>query len=255
MIYFNGDSHTEGEGLADYLLTGYPGNIKERWTAVSKKWIDDRRKMFYSDLTLFKRVNQENRKLCWAATASENKDFLNSARGGSSLFNIVANSIIDLEKIDNVTHVFIGLPDFSRLHLITKLYKELDYWIYDATPSSLEHVNKDFIEFFKQSWITRSDEDLLIHYLFEMTSLNTYVFNKFKIYPIYINFGLDIKNCISILENGTTNVGAVWLKTSRLLEVDINFNDFYLEEGYTCDGHYTKTTHDNFAKYIKERFF
>jgi len=260
MIYVNGGSVTDGTGLCDYqLIPNYPGNMKIRDIKIMNSWGVQRRNFLHNSLENYEMWSKMNYEKAWPNYAFKN--YINNAAGGSSIFSICVNSIMDISNLLSrgikITGICIDLPGFERLSLIKNNNADTHSskrpkWIKSISPNHYHNLPKSLTNYFKESWSVRSSEDLLINALINISHLNSFTHDSLGFYPTYISSELNIEYCKTIIDNGVTDVGHYWLTQSRILDIDILLYKLHDTE-FLADGHYDLEFHLKLGEYIKQK--
>ena len=110
-IYVNGDSHTDGDGIADFetFPDSYPGHSTVR-SDLNTDWIDKRWNFYRENRDIYNIARANNRKYVWPTVLGElmNAKVTNNAVGGSCMLSIATRTIADLERIKSR----VDLPDY-----------------------------------------------------------------------------------------------------------------------------------------------
>jgi hypothetical protein len=269
-IYVNGDSHSDGAGLADpeTFPDLYPGHLTSVPMTVNWKWCDLRSSMIYQDISFWKLCRDNNRKYVWGTILGElvNAEVVNNSVGGSCMLGIATRTIADLEimrKSNSLpTHVFIGLtnPDRLGLYNIPDIYEaeKTFNWVQSVVPHiyAIGH-SKKYKKLFEATWSTLSDEEFLIAYLKECLLIKNYVTEKIGRDPIFLNTSYIFYRYSTTVYNSQNK----WLRMLwfDLLEFDkINTQYFNIKipiTTFTACGHLLPDAHREFAKDLAREYF
>jgi hypothetical protein len=269
-IYANGDSHSDGAGLADpeTFPDSYPGHITELPMKVNADWCILRNSIIFQDETVRKLSNTNNRKYVWGTVLGELVDatVVNNSVSGSCMLGIATRTIADLEimkKSNSLpTHVFIGLTEVNRLSLynipdIYELKKTTD-WVHSVVPR-MYHTghSKQYKKLFELTWATLNDDDFIISYLRECLLIKNYVNSCIGKDPIFLNTNYIFYRYSDMIYNSQNK----WLQMLwfDLLEFDkINKKCFNAKDGFTsftACGHLLPEAHQDFAKELAREHF
>jgi hypothetical protein len=269
-IYVNGDSFTDGDGLADAeTFPGmYPGHhYLHKGFIVNRRWSNTRHDMLSSDLSLWTTYRNNNRKYVWATILGElvGATVVNNAVGGSCMTGIATRTIADLSSIhsraDLPDYVFIGLTMSDRLGWHDKEHIEnidqVENWIKTAIPAFKDRMLPEHYEkMFMATWSTLSDEELLINYLKECLQIKNYVKRRIGRDPIFLNTSYQFCDYKKIVNSSKNQ----WLRMLwfDLLEFD-KINDRWFNSGtfdiLTACGHAVPEVHSQFARDIAREHF
>jgi hypothetical protein len=268
-IYINGDSHSDGAGLADpeTFPDSYPGHGPAWPMKVNADWCKLRDSMVYQDEEVRKLSKNNNRKYVWGTILGElvNATVVNNSVSGSCMLGIATRTIADLEimrKSNSLpTHVFIGLTEVNRLFLyrIPDIYEleKTASWVHSVVPRLYHTENsKQYTKLFESTWATLSDEDFIIDYLRECLLIKNYVNIQLGQNPIFLNTNYVFYRYSDTIRNSQNK----WLQMLwfDLLEFDkINKRCFNGRQiiGLTACGHLLPEAHRNFARDLAKEHF
>jgi hypothetical protein len=267
-IYVNGDSFTNGDGLADpeTFPDIYPGHHSME-EALDRVWASKRHSIIDSDVSMWTTSRDNNRKYVWSTILGElvNATVVNGAVGGSCMMGIATRTIADLNLIqsraDLPDYVFIGLTNSDRLgwyhdedvQNINRTYN----WVKSSIPSfyyrGYESKHK---KLFETTWATLSDEEFLINYLKECLQIKNYVKRRIGRDPIFLNTTYAFWQYKQTAINSKNQ----WLRMLwfDLLEFD-KINDKWFNKGkfelMTACGHVLPDVHSNYARDLAREHF
>lgn len=270
-IYVNGDSFTDGDGLADdETFPGmYPGHrsVGVNGFLVDRTWADKRSGMLRNNNELFATYRNNNRKHVWATILGElvGATVVNNAVGGSCMTGIATRTIADLSLIhsraDLPDYVFIGLTMADRLSWYDNEYieriDEVENWVKTCIPAFKDRMLPKHCEkMFMATWETLSDEELLINYLKECLQIKNYVKRRLGRDPIFLNTSYQFWQDKEIVKNSKNQ----WLKMLwfDLLEFD-KIDDRWFNKGTfdvtTACGHILPQVHSDYARHLAREHF
>ena len=268
-IYVNGDSFTDGDGLADAeTFPGmYPGHHHADGNLiVDRRWSNARHDILSNDLSLWDTYRNNNRKYVWATILGElvGASVVNNAVGGSCMMGIATRTIADLSSIhlraNLPDYVFIGLTMSDRLGWYDKEHTENNHtgsWVKTAIPAFSERMLPEhYKKMFMATWATLSDEELLINYLKECLQIKNYVKRRIGRDPIFLNTSYQFWEYKNIVESSKNQ----WLRMLwfELLEFD-KINPQWFNSGsfdiVTACGHAIPEVHSQFARDIAREHF
>lgn len=265
LIYFNGDSFTEGAGLADHkFFQDYPGDLDTMEEVRKNEWNQKRFKFLEGRDDLRNNLLEMNNRRAYPSYVNKllpNAEIINAAVGGSSMKGTLMRTMYDLEELSSKgkqpTHVFIGLTWKERL-AIYNVTKSIDRrslthtCIPDAV--TLRKNQKSWKKWANATWESHDDEHLLINLLSDSLMIKLYIENKFNITPIFLDtygyFWIDTRLCE---ESESPLIKMLWnlldieyIKTAKTLK------DFSTK--FVADGHFTEIAHVGFAEYIVNEY-
>lgn len=261
-LYFNGDSHTEGAGLADAdMFPDYPGDFAPgQFKLFDKSWIDKRQSHVDRDSQVYFKMREANLRLAYPARIQQllNCEIYNGAVGGSGMFATMVRTMYDLEKFveeDRIPNqVIIGLTTKERLGIPNDQdYRDdVTVWVQTAMPVTLSHLDPKFQKFATAYWTSHSDEQLLILFLYQCLSIKYTVKSITGKDPIFVNTSSIWEKTHDLAENTNNSMlKSVW----KLLNFDTIIKQTSLQEigfrsGQVADGHFVKEAHTEYAKYL-----
>lgn len=261
-LYFNGDSHTEGAGLADQdFFPDYPGDyLPNEFSIYDTKWINKRSKYLGEDSGLFFKLRTANLNLGYPAQIKKiiNCELQNGAVGGSGMFAIMVRTIHDLEKLASENkipdQVFIGLTTKERLGIPNDedWREDNSIWVQTAMPATVDHLLPRFRKYALSYWQSHDNTQLLILFLYQCIAIKYAVNSLTGKDPIFLNTSIGWHDYKFLVENSNN----LMLKDAwRLLNFDDISNQTALDHfgfqfGQVADGHFVKEAHIRYAKYI-----
>ena len=267
-IYINGDSHSNGDGIADSETFPdiYPGHCNSIET-LDKNWSTLRNSMIFQNISLWKTYSSNNRKYVWGTILGElvNAEVVNNSVGGSCMLGIATRTIADLEIMESRAalpdYVFIGLTNSDRLfsYNVPDIYevKKIWNWVQSAIPhrDRPEH-SKKYNKLFEATWSTLSDEEFLIAYLKECLLIKNYVTEKIGRNPIFLNTTYSfLQYKKTVLDSKNLWLRMLWFD---LLEFD-KINDKWFNNGkfktFTACGHLLADVHNAYARDLAKEHF
>lgn len=261
LIYVNGDSFTDGVGIADSeLFPEYPGHYRSydelprTWPAVRDDLVNSR--------NMREQLRMENRARCWATHLGKllNAKVINEAVGGSSMFAILTRTVHDLEELAKNNqipdYVIIGLTSEERVPIIntTPPIQNDDYWIQTGHPSHINSLNSKYKKYAIEYWNSHSDEEMLLFFLYECLHLKNYVKLKTGKDPVFLNTSNGSGRYKNIINKTRIHL----LKEAwDLAEFDnvanqSKFLDIAQKHGITACGHFLHEANIEYAEYIKK---
>jgi len=267
-IYVNGDSHSDGAGLADAETFPdiYPGHCYSIGT-INRSWSALRNSTIRQDISLWKLSRDNNRKYVWGTILGDlvNAEVVNNSVGGSCMLGIATRTIADLELIksqdDLPNYVFIGLTNTDRLssYNIPDICdaKKTFNWVQSVIPNMFRsEYSAKYKKLFEATWSTLSDEEFLINFLKECLLIKNYVTEKIGRDPIFLNTTYSFLRYKQIVLNSKNQ----WLRMLwfDLLEFD-KINDKWFNNGkfdrLTACGHLLPEAHRDFARDLARDHF
>ncbi len=258
LVYVNGDSFAAGDELYDPSFSQWPGLTSIDNFKFNEQWYVDRRKLITaSNLDL----ETENKKRAWPGKLEKfNHSVINSSVPGSSMEAIVRRTILDLEE-----HTpDIVLIQITAIPRVTVISEYTDYYALSCPIFNVKNIsiNSPVVERHRRLLVSKSlcysDKELAIDYLSWMHILNTVVKSKLGKYPIYLDSRFASSNKFYI-DQLTTESENKLLKLSRATSIDSNNMEIFdskLNQSRLVMplGHYQENVHDEFAKYVNERY-
>jgi len=267
-IYVNGDSHSDGAGLADpeTFPDIYPGHCYSIRT-INRSWSALRNSTIRQDISLWKLSRDNNRKYVWGTILGElvNAEIVNNSVGGSCMLGIATRTIADLELIksqdDLPNYVFIGLTNTDRLasYNIPDIcdVKKTFNWVQSVIPQMFQtEYSAKYKKLFEATWSTLSDEEFLINFLKECLLIKNYVNRRIGRDPIFLNTTYSFQQ----YKQTVLNSNNLWLRMLwfDLLEFD-KINDKWFNNGkfdrLTACGHLLPEAHRDFARDLAREHF
>ena len=267
-IYVNGDSHSDGAGLADpeTFPDIYPGHCYSIGT-INRSWSALRNSTIRLDISLWKLSRDNNRKYVWGTILGDlvNAEVVNNSVGGSCMLGIATRTIADLELIksqdDLPNYVFIGLTNTDRLasYNIPDIcdVKKTFNWVQSVIPQMFQtEYSAKYKKLFEATWSTLSDEEFLINFLKECLLIKNYVNRRIGRDPIFLNTTYSFQQ----YKQTVLNSNNLWLRMLwfDLLEFD-KINDKWFNNGkfdrLTACGHLLPEAHRDFARDLAREHF
>jgi hypothetical protein len=269
-IYINGDSHSNGDGIADAETFPdiYPGHCYSiEKLQIDRSWCNLRNSMVFQDPSLYKLYSDNNRKYVWGSVLGDlvNAEVVNNSVGGSCMLGIATRTIADLESIksraDLPNYVFIGLTNSDRLSFynipdICDTIRTVN-WVQSVIPHRYQpQHSKKYKKLFEATWSTLSDEEFLINFLKECLLIKNYVTEKIGRDPIFLNTSYSFWPYKQTVLNSKNQ----WLRMLwfDLLEFD-KINDKWFNKGkfdiLTACGHLLANVHSDYARDLARDHF
>lgn len=266
-LYFNGDSHTEGAGLADsYFFDDYPGDVAPgTFILFDRTWISKRDKHLANDDTLFFRLRDANLELGYPSQLKKliGCEVQNGAVGGSGMFSIMVRTIHDLESLAKEgkipDKVFIGLTTKERLGIINdeKWRDDNTIWVQTAMPITIDCLLPKYRKYATAYWESQSDVQLLLIFLYQCLSIKYAVKSITGKDPIFLNTSILWENNKTLVEtSNNTMLKEVWqLLNFDNIDNQTSLQHFGFRIGQVADGHFSEEAHIRYAKYLANNFF
>lgn len=266
LIYFNGDSFTDGVGLGDAVVfpEHYPGNWPSYNKVAGKEW-PPLRIHLTKENNLDQVLRFENRKRCWATHLGKYLDaeIINEAVGGSSMLGILTRTIHDLETLVKSNRipdqVIIGLTSIERVPLINPnpALAEDDYWLHTAHPAHLAHLNPTYKKYVTEYWKSHSDAEMLTFFVYQCMHLHHYVKLVTGKPPLFLNTSNTFHLCPGFVDEAKL---PLLTEAWQLLDFDDvaerkSLSNIAQHTQYTSCGHFTEEGNIAYAKYVAKEFF
>jgi hypothetical protein len=266
LMYFNGDSFTEGAGLSDqsFFPETYPGNYDTMEEVMKAKWRDTLGKIIdnETDNALRTKLRLANIERAYPKHIEKliGGKVINAGVGGSSMKSIMLRTLFDLEQLSAAkqipTHVFIGLTYKERV-TIPNVSLEVD-------SGSLSHsiipgfenpgLSAFYTKYAKQFWRSHTDEQMLVHHLQDIITIKFYVEKKFNITPIFLETYVFAKKDAVDCENTKSPLLKMLWETADIKYITERKSLFDFKTKFVADGHLTEDAHINFASYIVDTY-
>lgn len=266
LLYFNGDSHTEGAGISDKLIVpGYPEEIAESTMESRLAWLDKRNEFFENNEAQYLRYLEENKKRSFSGQLGRmlNAEIYNSGLGGSSIFSIYARTVSDLYKFSKTSRIpdlfFIGLTTTSRVPIINDPSNDDERrWIDTGLPFWVERLQPAHKEYATHFWKSHSDEDMLTFYLYYCLSIKSAIKSIVNRETIFLNTSNEWYHLVDIFKNTNSHmVRQTWelLNFDDIMDSEHSLEHFGIENGYVACGHFNEQGHIKYAEHIAKKYF
>jgi hypothetical protein len=267
-IYVNGDSFTNGDGLGDFETFPdiYPGHHTTD-QPLDRIWTDKRHSIIDNNISMWEMCRKNNRKYVWSTILGEliGSTVINGAVGGSCITGIATRTIADLNLIqsraDLPNYVFIGLTNTDRLSYYNKSaidrINDTQNWVKSVIPA-FYHKNYDdhYKKLFETSWVTLSDEELLINYLKECLQIKNYVKRRIGTDPIFLNTTYLFSRYKSIVKESNNQwLRMLWYELLEFDRIDERWFNVGKFDNMTACGHVLPEAHSTFARDIAREYF
>lgn len=282
-IFCNGDSFTAGVGLADHLIPGYLGSltkkeyprensislINQKNKFLQENWIDYSSAINYDENTKINFSKKElqgyviaadnwkyiEKKYAWPNQYAKNNNarVFNFAEGGRSIESILHSTVYHMTDLERQ-----GIKIDLAIIQVTSLFRTEFYTHKDVKSiKSTSNTTSDHIysNATKEYFLIQDNRDLMVKYLYTLSTLSEYIKAKTGRYPLYIDsdFGKNLKKWTEALKESyrdLTDSHKIDLEhlinTSRIEKVNIDFLYNQLQEveaPYENCGHYSKEVH------------
>jgi hypothetical protein len=249
-IYVTGDSFSDGTGLGDHSIEGYPGDIP--FDKISNTTTDTRAiwmEKVYNHAE-FNQVRIMGRTLAWPNLLSNklNATLVNGSYPGSTLTSMFIRMIHDLQSFTPES-VFISLPNMYRIPLVLKDELTLERMLLSITPSSLELYTDNQQQLAKHYWQEYDDEACLIFYLRDLIAISAYSTLVTRKPPVLID-SIFLDDIVKIYKNRKLPItqelwDASGIASTIQMKTIIDATDVYV-----ADGHFGHNIHQKFAEHI-----
>ncbi len=264
LLYFNGDSFTEGAGLTDHLFfpDKYPGNFDTINEVMKAGWMIDRDKIIGDNMPLKIEIREANMTRAYPSHVNKitGAEVINGAVGGSSMMGIFFRTMYELEHLAEVdktpSHIFIGLTYKERLTIpnisIAADARSLTHSMIPSFPH--QNALKKYNKYGSATWSAFNDSQLLAFHLRDLISIKCYAESRFNITPIFLKTYsmFDIDNEI-IKSTSSPLLTSLW-KTLDIQYITTSKNLFDFKTKYVADGHLTEDAHEKFAEWIVSEY-
>lgn len=267
-LYFNGDSNTAGTGLSDYkFFKEYPGDsVKQPSTDSLHKWQITLSKWYaQTNETFVRQQHYMNQKFSYAGKIGKllNYEVFNGSVGGSSMFTITNRTIHDLTVLKSQNkipdQVIIGLTSKERLtKILPTKNNDPAGWTSGVSTQWIDLDNRydfNFKNYAKNFWVSHTDVDILILFLWQCISLKHAVKSLTGKFPIFLRTLHEGNNSMQDLyrNNRHPMLDEAW----NILNFDEIYNQKSIREfgnqyGFVADGHCNVKASEEYAKYIIE---
>jgi hypothetical protein len=249
-IYVTGDSFSDGTGLGDHSIEGYPGDIPfdqiaNTTTDTRAVWMEK----VYNHAE-FIQVRTIGRTLAWPNLLSKklNATLVNGSYPGSTLTSMFIRMIHDLKAFAPEA-VFISLPNMYRIPLVLKDESTLERMLLSITPSSLELYTDNQQQLAKHYWQEYDDEACLIFYLRDLIAVSAYATLVTGKPPVLID-SIFLDDIIDIYKNRKLPITQeLWeasgIESAVQMKTAIDATDVYV-----ADGHFGHNIHQKFAEHL-----
>ncbi len=264
LIYFNGDSFTEGAGLSDHAFfpNEYPGNLSTMEDVLKTKWPDKRDQLINNDIELIKKIRLADNERAYPNYIKNltGANIINAGVGGSSMMGILLRTLYELEELLSMkkipTHVFIGLTYKERITIPNVTIEVDSRTLSHAIIPGFEHLNllTQYSKYAKQFWNSHTDDQILVHHLLDLITIKLYVEKKFNITPIFLNTHGYGDNDASICEHSDSPlIKMLWemLDAKYLLDSKSLYS---FKTNFVADGHVTEDAHEKFARWVVDTY-
>jgi hypothetical protein len=252
-IYVNGDSFTDGTGLGDYSIEGYPGDIlfdKISSTTAQAVWMEK----VYNHAE-FNRVRMMGRTLAWPNLLSNklNATLVNGSYPGSTLTSMFIRMINDLKSFTPEL-VFISLPNMYRIPLVLKDELTLERTLLSITPSSLDLYTNNQQQLAKYYWQEFDAEACLIFYLRDLIAISVYAESVTGKPPVLID-SIFLDDIVNVYKNRKLPITQELWEVSRIESAIQMKSIIDTTDVYVADGHFGHNIHRKFAEYLYKHVF
>jgi hypothetical protein len=249
-IYVTGDSFSDGTGLGDRSIEGYPGDIP--FDKISNTTADSRAvwmEKVYNH-TEYNQVRMMGRTLAWPNLLSNklNATLVNGSYPGSTLTSMFIRMIHDLKSFTPES-VFISLPNMYRIPLVLKDELTLERMLLSITPSSLELYSDNQQQLAKHYWQEYDDEACLIFYLRDVIAISAYSTLVTGKPPVLID-SIFLDDIAHVYKNRKLSITEELWETSSIVSAIPMKTITDATDVYVADGHFGHNIHQKFAEYL-----
>ena len=252
-IYVTGDSFSDGTGLGDFIIDGYPGDILlSNFANTSANNRSDWMEKVYNH-PKFEQARQLGRELAWPSLISNklNAELINGSYPGSTLTSMFIRMIHDLKSF-LPDQAFVSLPNMYRIPLVLKNEKTLERILLSITPSSLELYTETQQQLAKHYWQEYDDEACLIFYLRDLISINSYIKLIIGKHPVLAD-SIFLDDIIKVYNNSKLSITTELWEESNIMSAIKMKSVIDDSDKHVADGHYGHKIHQKFAELLYEK--